>query len=58
MSIGNELHKVPYAMGQRERNLSDLFKLVFLVTWKYYSTLTLTPKYADYLNTNECMRDP
>lgn len=54
MSIGNKLHKVPYAMGQLERNVSDLFKLVFLATWKYYSTLTLTPKDADYLKTNEC----
>lgn len=56
MSIGDKLHKVPYAMGQLERNVSDLFKLVFLATWKYYSTLTLTPKYAGYLKTNECMR--
>lgn len=39
--------KYPMPMGQPERNLPDLFKPVFLVT------LTLIPKYANYLKTNE-----
>lgn len=52
-----ELYTVPYAMGQPEKNLSDLLKPVFLVTLNYYSTLTFFTKYTDYLKTNGGMDD-